>query len=257
MPRKPRQESLTGYYHVTTRGLNKELIFNENREKSRILNIIRENYQKFNVKIFAYCIMQNHIHLLVKSEKEDLSSFMAKILAEYAKYYNYKHKRVGYVFQGRFHSQCIESEEHFWNCLRYIHLNPLKAKMCKNVQSYRYSSAQEYFDPAKYKKGILSSEGYDMNVGLLDGTKAFEEFHRIESSKVFADIPEEELMQQKEIARMFLENISKDFELSKEEILDWCDMRNLFESIIANQFEISKRAAKKLQKLLREEMRMR
>ena len=96
-----------------------------------------------------------------------------------------------------------------------------------------------------------------MNVGLLDGAKAFEEFHRIESSKVFADVPEEELMQQKEIARTFLENISKDFKLSEEEILDWCDMRNLFESIIANQFGISKRAAKKLQKLLREEMRMR
>lgn len=123
MPREKRQQSSTSIYHVMSRGLNKLAVFRETRERTRLINLIRENLEKYNVEIYAYCIMPNHFHLLIKADLEELASFMAKILAAFAKYYNKKHNRVGYVFQGRYKSQCVENIGYFWNCLRYIHNN--------------------------------------------------------------------------------------------------------------------------------------
>ena len=156
MPRRPRQKSATNCYHVVVRGLNKIAVFQDKREKTRILNLIRENYEKYNIKVYAYCIMSNHFHLLLEAELKELASFMAKIIASFAHYYNYKHNRTGYVFQGRFKSQCIENGSYFWSCLRYIHLNPVKAGMCKSIEDYVQSSVGEYNHPEKGKEKILS-----------------------------------------------------------------------------------------------------
>ena len=143
MPRKPRKKSISDIYHVTNRGVNHLSIFAQNREKGRMLNLIRENCDKYHVGIYSYCIMPNHFHLLIKVSLSDLSAFMAVISSKYASYYNYKHKRSGVVFQNRFQSQCIEDANYFWNCLRYIHLNPVKAKLCKDPRSYKYGSMNE------------------------------------------------------------------------------------------------------------------
>ena len=83
-----------------SRGINKEAIFKEQRERTRMLNLIRENTMEYDVEIYSYCIMPNHFHLLIKADLKELASFMAKVLAKFAKYYNQKHNRVGHVFQG-------------------------------------------------------------------------------------------------------------------------------------------------------------
>lgn len=83
-----------------SRGINKLPVFKEKRE-------IRENTQKYDVEMYAYCIMP--FHLLIKADLEELASFMAIIIAEFARYYNYKHNRTGYVFEGRYKSQCVEN----------------------------------------------------------------------------------------------------------------------------------------------------
>ena len=150
MPIQKRQESSTKFYHVTARGINKEHIFNQIRERYFFLKILKKYLEKYDVRIYAYCIMSNHIHLLIQSELEVLSLFMARVLAEYAEYYNYKHIRNGHVFQNRFGSECIESEKYFWNCIRYIHLNPVKAGVSKNISTYRFSSINEYSDRKTY-----------------------------------------------------------------------------------------------------------
>ena len=85
-----------------SRGINKEAIFKEQRERTRMLNLIRENTMEYDVEIYSYCIMPNHFHLLIKADLKELASFMAKVLAKFAKYYNQKHNRVGHVFQGRY-----------------------------------------------------------------------------------------------------------------------------------------------------------
>ena len=86
---------------------------------------------------------------MIWAEIQELSFFMARVLAEYANYYNYKHDRNGHVFQNRFTSECIEDEDYFWNCLRYIHMNPVKAGMAKKAADYKYSSIKEYFAEEK------------------------------------------------------------------------------------------------------------
>lgn len=159
MPRKRRKESSTGFYHVIARGINKELIFNQTREKVYLKKILKEFLSEHSVEIYAYCIMSNHVHLIIKSEIQELSIYMAKCLAKYAEYYNYKHKRNGHVFQNRFKSECIETSKYYWNCLRYIHLNPLKANQVKSITNYKYSSILEYKkkDPQLIDKNALEA----------------------------------------------------------------------------------------------------
>ena len=90
MPHKPRRESSTRFYHIYVRGINKEKIFGQSREKNYFKRIIRKYLKEYDVEIYSYCIMSNHAHLLIKSDLKELSMFMSKVLAKYAQYYNYK-----------------------------------------------------------------------------------------------------------------------------------------------------------------------
>lgn len=254
MPRRHRQKSLTNCYHVIVRGLNKLAVFRDQREKNRILSLIRENYKEYNVKIYAYCIMSNHFHLLLEADLKELASFMAKILASYAQYYNYKHSRVGYVFQDRYRSQCIESDSYFWNCLRYIHLNPVKAGICKNIERYSYSSINDYYRGKENKVEILSATAYEMNKKRFEDRKSFIEFHRMSDRNFFIDIPEEELLQRKEIAKDILQDMQCDLKLPAEEILDYAKTREQFEQKIKEQFGVSKKYAREVRKLIKNEL---
>ena len=172
LPLKRRQKSGTDLYHVIAKGINKERTFNQSREKTYLKKIIKKIKKKYeNVEIYAYCIMSNHIHLILKAEFPELSLFMAAVLAEYANYYNYKHHRNGHVFQNRFVSECIETERYFWNCLRYIHLNPVKARVVKEAARYQYSSMMEY----KSEIPDLIAEDLFKTRNLAKLTQVFEE----------------------------------------------------------------------------------
>lgn len=252
MPRKPRRESGTGIYHVVSRGLDKESIFRTKEEKDRMWKNIWENVKKYRIKIYAYCIMSNHLHLLVKVDLKNLSLFMAKILAAYAQYYNYKHNRIGYVFQERFRSQCIESEAYFWNCIRYIHLNPVKAKMCKNPANYPYSSLTEYMD-VKEKK-LLDSESYELLRSRFYSRREFEKFHRSSCGDFFIDIQEEEFQERKAIAEEILGRMETELELSAGEILDYVKARNLFEKEMKKTFGISKKKVQQIRNIIKMEL---
>ena len=92
------------------------------------------------IKIVAYCIMNNHAHILIETDKvNDLSKYMQRLNTIYAKYYNKKYSRVGYVFRDRYKSEGIYSEEHLYNCIKYIYDNPVKAGICKRPEEYLYS----------------------------------------------------------------------------------------------------------------------
>ena len=252
MPRKARQKSGTGFYHVIARGLDKEPVFQTGAEKRRMREIIRENLEKYQVSVYAYCLMSNHIHLLVKADLKNLSLFMAKILAKYAHYYNYKHHRTGYVFQGRFRSQCIESEAYFWNCLRYVHLNPVKANLCKRPASYPYSSMTEYMDVKKQL--LLDAKGREMFRSRFYRWKEFEEFHRASCGDFFIDIREEEFAQRKAIAEEILRQLQEEKGLSAEEILDQVEMRDFFEKNLRETFGISKDKIRKIREAIEGEL---
>ena len=175
MPHKSRKESRIGFYHVFVRGINHEMIFEQMREKNYFLKILKKHLKEYEVEVYAFCIMSTHAHFIIKSETiQELSMFMSKVLAEYASYYNYKKNRNGHVFQGRFGSECINDMHYFWNCLKYIHLNPVKAHMISTVWEYRYSSMKEY------KSGlcnIISKKAMELVKERFVDWNLFLEFH--------------------------------------------------------------------------------
>ena len=159
------------------------------------INILKEYKEKYDVQIYAYCIMSNHFHLLIKADLEELASFMAKILAIYAIYYNKIHQRIGYVFEGRYKSQCIEDTNYFWNCFRYIHRNPVKAGIVKNEMQYKYSSFNEYYGTSK----IISTKPIETIYGNMEACKrAMEQIGQLRSKdfETEDDVDYEELVRE-------------------------------------------------------------
>ena len=143
------------YFHVMVQGIGREKIFPDDNSKGYYLSIIKEAKVDNKIFIFAFCIMDNHAHILIKAEKvKDISLFMKEVNTEYARYYNAIRKRVGYVFRGRFKSEAINDEKHLINCLVYIQNNPVKAHMVKSAEEYRYSSYTNYLT----KTGIIDFE---------------------------------------------------------------------------------------------------
>ncbi len=212
MPRKRRRESATGVYHVIVKGINKERIFNQQREKSYFRKIILKHLQKYEATICAYCIMSNHAHFIIRAELQVLSAFMSVILSEYANYYNFKHFRNGHVFQNRFLSECIETDAYYWSCLRYIHLNPVKAQIVKAPIRYKNSSMGEYMLESS---NLISDDALNFYRKRFLDFNDFESFHKIRSEMMFADIDDEKTVQQKEIMITIAENIAVECNLSK------------------------------------------
>lgn len=145
MARGPRNYINMPFYHIMVQGINKEYILNKVEDKRQYLKFINKAKDETDIYIVSYCIMDNHVHILVKEKSiEDLSRFMHKINTLYAIYYNKKYNRVGYVFRDRYKSQVIYSEKQLYTCINYIHNNPVKAGICKLASEYEYSSYNEY-----------------------------------------------------------------------------------------------------------------
>lgn len=149
MPRKARNPKLLTAYHIMVQGLNKEKIFDNDKDKMKYLYILKEKLDEYKVKLISYCIMNNHAHLLIYNEDfYGISKLMHKVNAIFSMYYNLKNNRIGFVFRDRFLSQEIYSYDQLIVCIQYIHNNPVKAKIVKTPDKYAFSS---YID-LKYEK---------------------------------------------------------------------------------------------------------
>ncbi len=141
MPRFPRNCLNTSFFHVMTQGINKKYIFNEQDDTKKYIKFMYELLKEHDVKIIAYCIMNNHAHILIETnDKKELSDYMLRLNCKYAKYYNKKYDRVGYVFRERFKSEGICDEKHLYNCIKYIYNNPVRAGMCDSPEKYPFSN---------------------------------------------------------------------------------------------------------------------
>jgi len=141
MPRIPRMYLNTDYFHVITQGINKIYIFDNSNDIKFYIKSMYELKDKYNIDMIAYCIMNNHAHMLIKSEViKNLSRFMHDLNTRYGCYYNKKYKRVGYVFRDRYKSEGIYTEEHLYSCIKYIYDNPVKAGICNKPEEYLYSN---------------------------------------------------------------------------------------------------------------------
>lgn len=148
MPRTKRNLSYTGIYHIIIRGINRENIFLDNSDKRKFLKEIKRTKEMYKYEILAYCLMNNHVHLLVKDDNQKISRIMQSINISYAKYFNLKYERVGHVFQNRFFSKSVETEKYLLTVQRYIHQNPEIANIQK-TERYVWSSYKEYITGEK------------------------------------------------------------------------------------------------------------
>lgn len=145
MSRIPRNYHETNYFHVLTQGINKSYIFRKSTDINYYINIMYSLSKNLDIKIIAYCIMNNHTHMLVKVKNiHQLSEYMKCLNSRYAKYYNYTYNRIGYVYRDRFKSQGIYNEEQFKNCIYYIFNNPVNAKLCNSPSEYPYSNYKDF-----------------------------------------------------------------------------------------------------------------
>ena len=135
----------SSFYHVMVQGINRERIYEKSFMKDYFIDTLCKKSQELGVAIIAFCIMDNHVHLLLYTENiKNLMKLMASINTKYAKYYNKINKRVGYVYRDRYRCENIFTEHHLINCIKYIHNNPVNARICKSPKEYKYSSFCEF-----------------------------------------------------------------------------------------------------------------
>ena len=144
MPRQARRLSRTGIYHTMLRGINRQQIFEEKEDFEKFIEVLKDCKAVSGFDLYAYCLMGNHIHLLIKPIKEPLETIFKRIGSRYVYWYNWKYNRRGHLFQDRFKSEPIDTDEYFLTVLRYIHENPLEAGMTDDIYSYIYSSSNDY-----------------------------------------------------------------------------------------------------------------
>lgn len=144
MARKPRKYGASGVYHITMRAVNREDIFRDEDDYNEFLTMLKLYKSLFHFEVYAYALMTNHIHLLIKEGDECISNTMKRITIKFVMWYNRKYKRTGNLFQGRFHSEPIDNETYLLAAFRYITQNPLHAHMEKEVGNYPWTSFTEY-----------------------------------------------------------------------------------------------------------------
>lgn len=155
MPRIARKYYETNFFHIIVQGINKEYIFNKDEYKKRYFQLLLKNKELYNIKLIAYCIMNNHSHILIYSERtQQMSNYMKAVNTSYATYYNKLESRVGFVFRNRYESEGIFIENYLLNCISYIHNNPVQANIVDNPKEYKYSSYNDYIN----KQGIVTDE---------------------------------------------------------------------------------------------------
>lgn len=173
MPRVARKYYISSFLHIMVQGINKEAIFKEEFYKNLYLKLIRDTVKEFDIKVLAYAIMDNHIHILLHYNNiEDVSKSMQKINQSFAQMYNKNEGRVGYVFRDRYRSEQIKDKSHLYTVLTYIHFNPYKAGIIKKLSDYKFSSYNQYI------KGNIKKENAYILFGTYDYKKIFVEMHK-------------------------------------------------------------------------------
>ena len=145
MPRVARKQSQTGIFHVMLRAVNQQQIFEDEEDYERFLAVLAECKQVSGFALYGYCLMGNHVHLLLRVRKEPLDTIFRHIGSRFVYWYNLKYQRVGHLFQDRFRSEAVEDDRYFLTVLRYILCNPIKAGLEETHGVYPWSSWAAYF----------------------------------------------------------------------------------------------------------------
>lgn len=213
MPRQARKKSSAGIYHIMLRGVNQQQIFEDSEDCDKFLQVLKYCKAISEFKLFAYCLMGNHIHILLQETNEPIELLMKRIATRFVYWYNIKYQRVGHLFQDRFKSEPIENDAYFLTVLRYIHQNPIKAGICKTVADYENSSYNEYF-----KSSDLIDSDFVFDLISKDGFTKFNSEKVFESCLDVEDKPKIKVTDEQ--AKKIIEKVSKCKNVAEFQTLD-------------------------------------
>ena len=216
MPRNARVKSQSGYYHIMLRGNERRNIFNDDDDKLRFLETLNEKKQDNRFNLQAFCLMDNHVHLMLSQRTEDIASVMKRITVSYVFYYNKKYNRVGHLFQDRYRSEVVEQDSYVLALVRYIHQNPVKAGMVKSPSDYKWSSYNCYSDKGSTVEKMIDT---DLILGLFSSDRAnaielFKKYMNNEGEEKFIEM--EENMVTDEDAKQLFENLLNQYNIKKD-----------------------------------------
>src|SRR5437773_4061213 len=197
MARKSRAEVAGGLYHVITRGNNRRPIFNSAADYEKFLSLLAAQKARLPFFLYAYCLMTNHVHLLIERRADPIGRIMHRLLTGYSQYYNRRHQRVGHLFQGRHMAILCQSDRYLSELVRYIHLNPVRAGMVNSPELYKYSGHRAYLglepagivniDPVLRHFGTqkrLAREAYEQFVAAGIRLGHHEEFYLADQGRI-------------------------------------------------------------------------
>lgn len=237
------------------RGNNKEAIFKNCEDKERIIEILRSKKHLGEYFLYAYCVMDNHIHLILKEGYDNLSRTMKRIAISYAQYFNQRYKRVGHIFQDRYKSENIDNEAYLLAAIRYVHQNPAKAGIGK-MDKYHWSSFKDYINKVDTMVEI------DEVVGMFSedkekGLKAFINFNYGEEKEKFIDIIEEKELHEDNV-QYYVDSYLKEKGISIENLKEAKNkgVRERLVKILIEKSNLSKRSIARILGLNREVVRL-
>jgi REP element-mobilizing transposase RayT len=252
--RQARSKSTTGIYHVMLRGNERKSIFLDEEDKLKFIDILLQKKEGEASLLYAYCVMDNHVHMVIHEAGQLLDRFMKRIGITYAAYFNRKYNRVGHVFQDRFRSEPIDDEAYLLSVIRYIHKNPFGPEQSLSPD-YLWSSYPSYMG---YNDSMpLLPEMEDILVRFSSDRKSaqqgFNEFHLAEEAQhLFLDMPDE-TENAEDILKSFLESQAWSMgDLKKNE--NQLIVKELIELLIVRS-KISGRQIAQLTEINREKVR--
>jgi REP element-mobilizing transposase RayT len=142
MARQPRKHSSTGIYHILIRGIDLRRIFEDDEDRLTFLDHLRTAKYASGASLLAFCLMENHVHLIIEQGDERLGETMKRLCGRYASWFNMKYGRSGHLFQDRYKSEAVESDAYLVTVLRYVYNNPVKAGLCASARDYAWSGCR-------------------------------------------------------------------------------------------------------------------
>lgn len=184
MPRNKRLQANSKIYHVVVKGLDRQLLFEEPKDFKKYLALLEFYKSECSFEIFAYCLMSNHIHLLIRISDTSLETIFRRLNTAYAGWFNMKYDRTGFVQDGRYYSEPVETKSYLLSALRYIHQNPVKAGLEKKCGSYYpWTSYQDYVHSTD---SSLTDTTFILK--LIGGVTEFRNWHEIYSEEAPSEL---------------------------------------------------------------------
>jgi len=241
MSRAARVKSRTGIYHVMARGNNKDRIFFDVEDYSTYVNMIKHVLKKNDPSIYAYCLMTNHIHMIIKENQSELSEIVKNINSSFAQFMNNKYKRVGHLFQGRYRSEPIEKESYFFAAIRYVHNNPVAAGITDNVSKYPWSSYHAY----------VNNDNRIVDIDTLLDYFSKDRETAINQFKDFSNKTDNTILIDEELEREYLERIISNIkeEIEREEKVSSENAQVILVKRLINNYNISQQVVSEILKV--------